>query len=381
MVPEHLLSMPYTHVTSGRVWNLGSVTFVSQSSACGGWIGVLYFSLSCVVFWTGGGLIRSTCLFHNSQLPVPLILFYGSVGCMPKRTLSLTCLPRVDFHCGVCLLGSSDPCRVRLSMFLPVGSTLIPKVDIVLVSYSSAIFTYLVRVGSDHLCSFPMMAPSWPAIFRFLSICAEYPVAPQRGRPDSAILLVVCAWAGIMIVVTTKLHKDVLYWNIPCLWSDSTSSVLSLLWGVQQISQQGFWRSLRAIGILLARLKDDFIWYWRRALGFQWTKYCSWDAGICQLPWALAFFWSGSFASYFVTLSNSNIWFTTLDAPDLFARFFAYSLLYCQSMSVECWLMMDRSYDPSLPLHQLLQIRSLFRFVGDCISCSFARGGAEVFWW
>jgi len=160
MVPEHFLSMPYTHVTSGRVWNLGSVTFVSQSSACGGWIGVLYFSLSCVVFWTGGGLIRSTCLFHNSQLPVPLILFYGSVGCMPKRTLSLTCLPRVDFHCGVCLLGSSDPCRVRLSMFLPVGSTLIPKVDIVLVSYSSAIFTYLVRVGSDHLCSFPMMAPS-----------------------------------------------------------------------------------------------------------------------------------------------------------------------------------------------------------------------------
>jgi len=31
--------------------------------------------------------------------------------------------------------------------------------------------------------------------------------------------------------------------------------------------------------------------------------------------------------------SNSNIWFTTLDAPDLFANFFAHSLLYCQSMS------------------------------------------------
>ena len=36
MVPEHLPFMPYTHVTSGRVWKLGSVTFVSQSSACGG---------------------------------------------------------------------------------------------------------------------------------------------------------------------------------------------------------------------------------------------------------------------------------------------------------------------------------------------------------
>jgi len=32
----HFPSMPYTHVTSGRFWNLGSVRFVSQSSACGG---------------------------------------------------------------------------------------------------------------------------------------------------------------------------------------------------------------------------------------------------------------------------------------------------------------------------------------------------------
>ena len=73
MVPEHLPSMPYTHVTSGRVWNLGSVTFVSQSSACGGWLGASYCSLACVVSCTSGGLMRSTCLFHSSKLPVPLI--------------------------------------------------------------------------------------------------------------------------------------------------------------------------------------------------------------------------------------------------------------------------------------------------------------------
>jgi len=35
MVPEHLPSMPYKHVTFGRVWNLGSVTDVCQSSAYG----------------------------------------------------------------------------------------------------------------------------------------------------------------------------------------------------------------------------------------------------------------------------------------------------------------------------------------------------------
>ena len=49
MVPEHLPSMLYTHVTSGRVWNLESVTFVSQSSACGGWLGLSYCLLSGVV--------------------------------------------------------------------------------------------------------------------------------------------------------------------------------------------------------------------------------------------------------------------------------------------------------------------------------------------
>jgi len=77
-VPEHLPSKPYTHVTCGRVWNLGSVTFVNQFSACGGWLGVSYCLLSCVVSCTGGSLIRLTCLFHSSsQLPVPLICFAG----------------------------------------------------------------------------------------------------------------------------------------------------------------------------------------------------------------------------------------------------------------------------------------------------------------
>jgi hypothetical protein len=56
-------------------------------------------------------------------------------------------------------------------MFVSVGSFLVSEVDIVLVSYFSAIFT---------------------AIFQFLSVCATFPVAPQRGpaRSDSAILLI-----------------------------------------------------------------------------------------------------------------------------------------------------------------------------------------------
>ena len=39
MVPEHLPTMPYTHAC--HFWEgleLGSVTFVSQSSVCGGWL-------------------------------------------------------------------------------------------------------------------------------------------------------------------------------------------------------------------------------------------------------------------------------------------------------------------------------------------------------
>jgi len=70
----------------GRVWNLGSVTFVSQSSACGSWLGVSHCSLSCVVSCTGGVLIRSTCLFYSSQFPVPLISFCGPIGCVSKWT-------------------------------------------------------------------------------------------------------------------------------------------------------------------------------------------------------------------------------------------------------------------------------------------------------
>jgi len=39
-------------------------------------------------------------------------------------------------------------------MFLSVGSILVSEVDKLLVSYSSAIFQYVIRVGSDHLCCF-----------------------------------------------------------------------------------------------------------------------------------------------------------------------------------------------------------------------------------
>ena len=57
---------------------------------------MLYYSLSCVAFGTGGSLIRSTCQFHNPQLPVPLISFCGSLGCMLNRNLSLICFPSVE---------------------------------------------------------------------------------------------------------------------------------------------------------------------------------------------------------------------------------------------------------------------------------------------
>jgi hypothetical protein len=82
MVPEHFPAMPYTHVTSGRIWHLGSATFVSQSSACGGWLGVFHCHVLSLVQEV---VIRSTCLFHSSQLPVPLILFCGSIGCMSNE--------------------------------------------------------------------------------------------------------------------------------------------------------------------------------------------------------------------------------------------------------------------------------------------------------
>ena len=64
MLEHFLLSLPYTYVTDERVWNLGGVTFASQSFAC------LRRSEGCVVLLTVmycvmycRGLIRPTCLF------------------------------------------------------------------------------------------------------------------------------------------------------------------------------------------------------------------------------------------------------------------------------------------------------------------------------
>ena len=88
MVPEHLLSMPYTHVTPGRVWKLGSLNFVSQSSACGAWLGMSY-CLLYVASCTGGDHVRSTCMFHSSQLPVPL-----EVNCLELK------MSWQSLHCG-----------------------------------------------------------------------------------------------------------------------------------------------------------------------------------------------------------------------------------------------------------------------------------------
>jgi hypothetical protein len=34
----------------------------------------------------------------------------------------------------------------------------------------------------------------------------------------------------------------------------------------------------------------DWRAHFSMALGFQWTKYCCWDVGICQSPWTLAIF-------------------------------------------------------------------------------------------
>jgi hypothetical protein len=133
----------------------------------------------------------------------------------------------------------------------------------------------------------------------------------------------VCTWAGIMVVITTSLHKAIPRVGANACaalkhsrsWSDSNSFVLSLLWSVQQTSSVHpfyFIRSFFAIGCptnfaarilkilacswnLACAFKGCFIWYRRThlmALGFQWTKYCSWDVGICQSPWALAFFWN-----------------------------------------------------------------------------------------
>jgi hypothetical protein len=104
---------------------------------------------------TEGGLIKLTCLFHSSQLSVTLKLFCGAVGCSMSNDLCpwLVCLPSVDFYWGVCLLGSSNPYRPRLSTCLSVGSILMPGGRIAFFLLFS--HSYIVRVGSDHLCCFP----------------------------------------------------------------------------------------------------------------------------------------------------------------------------------------------------------------------------------
>ena len=68
IVPKHLPFMPYTHVTSARVCNLGSVTVVIQSSACGGWLGMSFCLLmhACGMHGDVGILHRSR---GDSKLP------------------------------------------------------------------------------------------------------------------------------------------------------------------------------------------------------------------------------------------------------------------------------------------------------------------------
>jgi len=65
------------------------------------------------------------------------------------------------------------------------------------------------------------------------------------------------------------------------------------------------------------------------ALGFQWTKYCSWDVGICHHLEHLPSFGSDLLpVSYLVNaVVKLKHLVVTLDAPHLFASFFAYSFL------------------------------------------------------
>ena len=156
-------------------------------------------------------------------------------------SLSLTCLPSVDFHWEVCLLGTSlRPCRARLSMSLSVGSIIMPEVDM-LVLYSSAIFTSL-RVGSDHLCCFPCWLQVDQPHYTF---CPSMPSFPLLLRELAGwkvpFFWLVYTWTGIMLVITTKLRKAIpmvdanasTALNYTLLVHGSTSSsVLSLLWGV-----------------------------------------------------------------------------------------------------------------------------------------------------
>jgi len=62
----------------------------------------------------------------------------------------------------------------------------------------------------------------------------------------------------------------------------------------------------------------------------------SWYVGIANEPlpsFGVNLLPVSCFITALLPLSNANIWFTTLNAPDLFAKFLAYSL--CQSTAVE----------------------------------------------
>jgi len=118
----------------------------------------------CVVSCTGWRWSdRTTCLCHYSS-KLPLISFCGSVGCMSKWSLSLTCLPSVDFHWGVRLLGSKkwsgQVIHVLVRGFI---SSARGGHSACLVLFSHF---YVFRVGSDHLlCCFPCWLPVDQPIF------------------------------------------------------------------------------------------------------------------------------------------------------------------------------------------------------------------------
>jgi len=185
-------------------------------------------------------------------------------------------------------------------------------------------------------------------------------------------------WLVYMVVITTKLHKA-----IPMVGANACAALKHTLLmvgfyfirsflatGCPSDFAAGILKILACIWNLACTFKGCFYMVWKghflMALGIQWTKYCSWDVTICQSPWTLTFFGER----------------TTLDAPDLFDKFFANSFLYFQSTSVGMWLRAG---------HKLWSVASsssdacstykkrLFWFVGGCIFWAFACGGAEVF--
>ena len=116
---------------------------------------------------------------------------------------------------------------------------------------------------------------------------------------------------------------------------------------------------------LACTFRGCFEWLWRAhfsmALGFQWTKYCSWDVGICQSPWALPSFGADLLpVNYFV--------YTVVKLMHLVLDSFGCLRLVCQlfcTLSLvlpeqpRLWkvgYMMDLSYDPCLPLRQKLAL-------------------------